>query len=92
MLKTSNLLMNDVFFGQFHAHRLDRRDLSRFIISAGEGITEIGCHPGHYGDNIKSERPWYYLCEKELMALCDPRFKEEIANNSLKLVSYAQVV
>jgi predicted glycoside hydrolase/deacetylase ChbG (UPF0249 family) len=53
-----------------------------------EGVTELGCHPGLGADMTsmyKAERA------QEVRALCDPRVREAVAAEGIKLVSFAQV-
>jgi chitin disaccharide deacetylase len=53
---------------------------------AGEGMTELGCHPGHPGDfhsSYSDER------EVELATLTEPGLSEEIESLGVELVSFA---
>jgi len=51
------------------------------------GWTEISCHPGYRDDQYEA----MYLAEREteVRTLTDPRVKEEIAAQGIRLVSYA---
>jgi len=88
MLTRSGLGYNDNFIGHFHAHRLGAVDLFRAADSLPDGVTEIGCHPGFFGERIQKSRPWYRHCEDELKVLCDKRFMERIEENGIELVSW----
>ncbi len=50
----------------------------------GEGITELGCHPGYAGPDLIST----YAIEREteLRTLCDPRVRERIDELGIELV------
>jgi predicted glycoside hydrolase/deacetylase ChbG (UPF0249 family) len=50
----------------------------------GEGITELGCHPGHVGPELHST----YALEREteLRTLCDPRVRARIDALGIELV------
>jgi predicted glycoside hydrolase/deacetylase ChbG (UPF0249 family) len=53
---------------------------------AGDGMTELGCHPGHTGDFSSS-----YSDERavELATLTEPGLREEIGALGVELVSFA---
>ena len=89
LLKKSHVKHNDSFIGHFHAHRLKRQDLFSSFSNIEEGLTELGCHPGHFGEKIAKLRPWYKDCEEELKVLCDTDFSNEIEKRSIELVSYS---
>jgi predicted glycoside hydrolase/deacetylase ChbG (UPF0249 family) len=55
----------------------------------GEGITELSCHPGY----VDPDYPTGYSTEREaeLRALCDPRVRQALTEQSIQLVSYHEV-
>ncbi len=79
------------FWGQWQAGVTKLRHVQRpFLLQlistkVGEGLTEIGCHPGRIGDFSSS-----YLHERavELATLTGPGLREEIAALGVKLVSF----
>lgn len=91
ILVLSGIKYNNFFIGQFHAHKLKEKDFLKGIQYIGNGVTEIGCHPGYFGAEISKTRPWYKYCEDEVKALCSEVVKKEIANKGIKLVSWDKV-
>jgi chitin disaccharide deacetylase len=79
------------FWGQWQAGVSKPRHVQRpFLLQlirtmVGEGLTEIGCHPGRVGDFSSS-----YLHERavELATLTEPGLREEIAALGVQLVSF----
>ncbi len=82
------------FWGQWQAGVTKLRHVQRpFLLQlirtkVGEGMTEIGCHPGRLGDFSSS-----YLNERavELATLTEPGLREEITAAGVELVSFAAV-
>jgi predicted glycoside hydrolase/deacetylase ChbG (UPF0249 family) len=80
------------FWGQWQAGVTKLRHVQRpFLVQlirtkVGEGMTEIGCHPGRLGDFASS-----YLRERavELATLTEPGLREEITAVGVELVSFA---
>ena len=73
--------------GQTHLEQLSVESLERMLrTEIGEGITELSCHPGYpdpdYPTGYSVER------EAELRTLCDPRIRETLAQESIRLVGY----
>jgi chitin disaccharide deacetylase len=80
------------FWGQWQAGVTKLRHIQRpFLLQlirtmVGEGLTEIGCHPGRVGDFSSS-----YLHERavELATLTEAGLREEIAALGVELASFA---
>ena len=89
MLKISGLKHNDHFIGHMKAHRLDPEYLKKTVFNIKDGVTELGCHPGYFTEEVKKKFPQYKNAERELEALCDKNFKTEIEKRSIELVSCA---
>jgi len=79
------------FYGQWggetHLEQISAESLARMLeTEIAEGITELSCHPGYidpdYSSGYSKER------EAELRALCDPRIRQVLAEQSIQLVSY----
>jgi predicted glycoside hydrolase/deacetylase ChbG (UPF0249 family) len=73
--------------GQSHPEHVGVESLLRLVAKeAGEGVTELGCHPG-YPD--PRERSGYALeREVELRTLCDPRARAGIEALGITRVSF----
>jgi predicted glycoside hydrolase/deacetylase ChbG (UPF0249 family) len=80
------------FWGQWERGVTRLRQVQRpFLVQlirtmAGEGITELGCHPGHVGDFSSS-----YTEERavELATLTEPGLRDEIGSLGVELASFA---
>ncbi len=73
--------------GQTHLEQLSVESLARMLeLEIKEGFTELSCHPGY----VDPDYPTGYSAEREaeLRALCDPRLREVLAEQSIQLVSY----
>jgi predicted glycoside hydrolase/deacetylase ChbG (UPF0249 family) len=81
LVKKAGVLRNDRFVGHFHAHRLTEQDFYDAIDTAKDGLTEIGCHPGHFGPEISKTRPWYEKCGEELKVICDKNLVKGLTKN-----------
>ena len=83
------------FYGQWEAGVTDLHHVSPdFLIwllhnEVGDGLTEIGCHPGYAGGLNSS-----YLAEREveLRTLTDPRVRAEIEALGIRLANFATEV
>jgi predicted glycoside hydrolase/deacetylase ChbG (UPF0249 family) len=80
------------FYGQWEPgvtrlHQVQRPFLIQLVATmAGEGMTELGCHPGRLGDfqsSYSDER------EVELATLTEPGLREEIESLGVELASFA---
>ncbi|HYY47060.1 MAG TPA: ChbG/HpnK family deacetylase [Thermoplasmata archaeon] len=76
--------------GQSHLEQVSVEALERMIRSEfGDGITELGCHPGYvdagHVTSYRRER------EAELRTLCDPRIRRLLAEEGIALVGFHQV-
>ena len=54
----------------------------------GNGVTELGCHPGYAGDLDSTYRGERAI---EIETLCDPRIRTALASNGVELRSFADV-
>lgn len=88
LLKSSGVKHNDYFIGHSRAHEMNRENLIFALSRLEDGLTELGCHPGYFTEDVKIKYPYYRNCEEELKALCDKGFADEIKNHSVELVSY----
>ncbi len=79
------------FYGQWggktHLEQINVEKLTQMLGSEiGEGFTELSCHPGYmhpdYSTGYSNER------EVELRTLCDPRIRQALQQQAIRLVSY----
>jgi predicted glycoside hydrolase/deacetylase ChbG (UPF0249 family) len=62
--------------------------LIRLIESVGDGVTELGCHPGYAAD----VDDWYRIeRELEVQALCDDRVRAAVERTGARLGSFAEL-
>jgi predicted glycoside hydrolase/deacetylase ChbG (UPF0249 family) len=60
-------------------------NLKNIFASLGDGVTELGCHPG-YGDDLES--PYRAERASEIRVLCDPEIRKEISAMGLQLCTF----
>lgn len=85
------------FCGEFYGHDGAGREAPEKIAPAalvalleglGDGVTELGCHPG-YDDGIDA---WYRQGRaQEVATLCDPAVRDAVDRLGFRLVSFAEV-
>ena len=91
ILRKTGIVHNDGFIGHFHAHRLNSEDFFSSLRELNNGLTELGCHPGYFGQHVREARPWYRLCETELGVLLEAEFIKAADRQGIELVSYSQI-
>src|SRR5207247_1454388 len=88
-----------VFKGGFYAQwEYGVTDLSKVSVAALErmireevedGITELGCHPGYFDEAM--EIVYHRDRETELRTLCDPRVREVLREEGIRLIGFRQL-
>jgi chitin disaccharide deacetylase len=76
--------------GQSHPGEVSVARLLRLIdTEVGDGVTELGCHPGHPDPELRST----YATERslELQALCDPRVRRVLDLRGIRLIGFGEV-
>lgn len=81
------------FYGQWdgetHLEQIGVDSLSSILRArVGEGITEIGCHPGYIDADFQSA--YSIERETELQTLCSPKIREVIDALGITLISYRE--
>jgi len=83
------------FYGQWggatHLKQISVESLMRMLeIDVQEGITELSCHPGYVDTDFSSG----YSAEREteVRTLCDPIIRQVLAEQSIQLVSFHDLV
>ena len=72
-----------------HAGHVDIATLERIVRDLGDGVTELGCHPGEPDAELAATSTYASLRSDELATLTDPRAKSAIAAAGVSLVDYA---
>jgi len=62
--------------------------LANILANLGEGISELGCHPG-YADDLQS--PYNREREEEVRVLCDPAIPKELDRLQITLCSFTDI-
>lgn len=57
----------------------------------GDGVTELGCHPGEPDQELERTSAYATLRVAELATLTDPRVRASIDRNGIQLATYADV-
>ena len=87
------------FMGGFYAQwEYGVTDLSKVSVAALErmirdevkdGVTEFGCHPGYFDEAM--EMVYHRDRETELRTLCDPRVREILREEGIRLIGFGQL-
>ena len=72
-----------------HQGHIDLATLERILADLGEGVTEVGCHPGESDSELARTSTYAALRVQELATLTDPRAKAAVARNGITLCDYA---
>jgi predicted glycoside hydrolase/deacetylase ChbG (UPF0249 family) len=79
------------FYGQWggetHLEQISVEMLASMLrTEIRNGVTELSCHPGY----VDQDHPTGYAAEREaeLRTLCDPRIRQTLVEESIRLVSY----
>ena len=76
--------------GQTHLEQVSVEALARMIRSEfGDGITELGCHPGYM--DASHVTSYGIERETELRTLCDPRIRRVLAEEGITLIGFHHV-
>jgi len=73
--------------GESHPEQVSAEALARMLRDElGEGVTELGCHPGYADAELRSD----YSAERELelRTLCDPAVREKVAELGYRLIGF----
>lgn len=76
--------------GQSHPEQVSVASLISILEEdSGNGVTELGCHPGRADATLRSS----YLTEREaeLRTLCDPRVRRFLDRNGIELIGFGSV-
>jgi predicted glycoside hydrolase/deacetylase ChbG (UPF0249 family) len=75
-----------------HEGRVDVATLERILDDIGEGMTELGCHPGE--PDAELERTSAYAAPRvtELATLTDGRIRAAVTRNGIALATYTELV
>ncbi|MCX5668485.1 MAG: ChbG/HpnK family deacetylase [Candidatus Omnitrophica bacterium] len=90
LFKNSGLLYTDHFLGLLDAGKLKEDLLIEMLGGLKDGVTELVCHPGFLSPEVIDRYNWHAGAEAELFALTEPRVKNTIHNNGIKLISYGE--
>ena len=74
-----------------HEEHVDLVTLERILAGIGEGVTELGCHPGEADAELAATSSYAALRVDELATLIDPRAKAAIDRNGITLADYTAV-
>jgi predicted glycoside hydrolase/deacetylase ChbG (UPF0249 family) len=72
-----------------HAGHVDIATLERIIGDLGDGVTELGCHPGEPDAELAATSTYASLRSDELATLIDSRAKAALARGGVTLSDYA---
>ncbi|MEA2660462.1 MAG: hypothetical protein QOH08_34 [Chloroflexota bacterium] len=91
-LRASGIRTVDRYRRDFqHEGHVDVATLERILGDLGDGVTELGCHPGEADPDLARTSTYAGLRVDELATLTDPRIKAALGRNGVTLASYTTV-
>ncbi|MHB8632108.1 MAG: carbohydrate deacetylase [Candidatus Limnocylindria bacterium] len=72
-----------------HEGRVDRATIDRILADLGDGVTELGCHPGEADAELARTSTYAAQRVDELATLTDPRTRAAVLRNGITLCDYA---
>ncbi len=76
--------------GETHLEQVSVEALSRMLRDEiGDGVTELGCHPGYEDPGCRSG--YSVEREAELRTLCDPAVRETLAELGFRLIGFREL-
>lgn len=92
-IKNSGIRMTDILYFNHEKPYHTTEDLIRFLQKAKKQYqtAEVGCHPGHSDDYLRSLSVLNDDREKELDVMLDPRLRDYIEKNRIEIISYEQL-
>jgi hopanoid biosynthesis associated protein HpnK len=80
----------DYFCGITQTGELTKEGVERLLQSLPEGTTELMCHPGYADDALRKTTTRLQASrEKELEILTDPKIRNLVASQGIRLIDYA---
>ena len=74
-----------------HEGHVDVATLERILGDIGDGLTELGCHPGEADPELSRTSTYASLRVDELATLTDPRALAAVARSGVVLSGYADL-
>lgn len=90
-IAAAGLRTTDHFVGIEHQACLNSDLLQRILSNLRDGVTEIMCHPGYVDEPAARYASTPLHREIELAALLDPRVKDCIASQGIRLIHYGEL-
>ena len=91
--RRAGIATSDYFCGIAQTGELTREGVERFLRSLPEGTTELMCHPGYADEALqKSATRLQASRQKELEILTDPRIRNLVASQGIRLIDYGYVI
>ena len=78
----------DHFFGFSTSGHLNEKNLTKILLSLGEGVNEIMTHPGFRDPATEERYPWHYQWDVEGVALQSERVRRLIDEQGILLASF----
>jgi chitin disaccharide deacetylase len=91
LLKEFNPRRPDAFFASFYDELATREELRKIFGQIEDGTFEIMCHPGYIDPILLSVSSYAKQRETELEVLTDPAIRQEIQENGIQLISFADL-
>lgn len=90
-LRAAAVATPDRFLDGFYADGATPENLARLLRAAGEGTSELMCHPGRVDERLLAGSSYARERERELAILCDPELKRWIADRGIFLIGFREL-
>ena len=88
ILRSAGVRTPDRFIGSFYAGGASLVELERVIDALLDGTTELMCHPGFAGDDLRRTSEYADEREREVEILCDPGIRDRVDRLGIRLIGY----
>jgi hypothetical protein len=91
-LRTAGVRTPDAYSRAFqHEGHIDVPSLLGILASLGEGVTELGCHPGEPDPDLEKRSSYARERPVELVTLTHPAVRERVTDLGIELVGFADL-
>jgi predicted glycoside hydrolase/deacetylase ChbG (UPF0249 family) len=87
-LREKGLRVPDFFLESFFGSGATLENLRFILAHLREGNSELMCHPGYPDDALVRDSSYAQERKQEIAALCDPRVREALVAEGIKLITF----
>lgn len=87
-LRAAGIPTTDAFLASFYGEEATLTGLLQLMEAAGEGVTEIMCHPGRADDELRRDSSYVEEREREIEVLTHPEVAAAVRDLGLRLAHF----